>query len=126
MINKLIVLVLITMFKLTAGQAQSIVGAWHWRNSTKVVSIGFKKDGTVSMHSLPKDEAMLEKNAKKGTYSLKDNQLTIRWNDSKVEVLYLKFIEDYSIKLSPVNKNNKSKLNRVFNKIVDEEGTFEK
>src|SRR5438552_5153061 len=118
----LFVLLLTFLLKSSFGQTPSLVGAWYWSDSTKETSIFFKQDGTVSMHSGIKGDAILTKNLRKGKYVLKKNLLVITWVDKDVENDKIKFIDKSSFRLTIADKKNKKlKHALVFRKVIDEE-----
>jgi hypothetical protein len=114
-----IFLVFLVLTKSSFGQANSIVGAWYWKDSTKAMSFFFEEDGDFSMHSGPKGEAILLKNTKKGTYSYVGNKLTIKWEDFKVETNALMFLDANTFRISLADKKGKKQV-FVFRRIVDE------
>lgn len=106
--NLFIALVFLVLTKSSFGQTNAIVGAWYWTDSTKAMSFFFEKDGSFSMHSGPKGEAILLKNTKKGTYSYVGNILTIKWENSEVETDTLLFLDVNTVRISISDKKKAS------------------
>lgn len=113
---------LICCIKIGLSQTRSLVGAWYWSDSTQQTSIFFKSGARILMHTGPKGEAILTKNLKEGTYTLKNNQLTVKWDDGEVQNNYIKFIAKSSFQVTFLDKQSKNqKRDFVFRKVVDEE-----
>ena len=110
------------LIKTGSAQTDVLVGAWLWSDSTTNTSLFFKSGGKVLTHTGPKDGVILTKDLEAGTYTFKDNQLTIKWKDGKVQNGYLKFIDKYSFQITFIDKQNKNqKHDFVFRKVVGEE-----
>ena len=121
------VLLCIFLIKFSLGQSSSIVGAWYWADSTKQTSMFFKQDGSMSMHSGPKGEAILTENLLPGTYTLTKNLLMITWADKRVEKDKIKFLDKDSLKITFADNTSTNKNHQlVFHRVVDEEISEEK
>jgi hypothetical protein len=123
----LIALIFAFLVKSGFGQTTSLVGAWHWSDSTTETSIFFDKDGGVSMHSGLKGEVILTKNLRKGKYVIKTNMVVITWADNRVENDKFKFIDKNSLQISiPDKQATPTRRDLIFRRVVDEEVIEEK
>lgn len=122
MIKVISIFLLAFSTKISFTQTSAIVGAWYWRDAKTATSIFFQDDGTLSMHSGPKDGVILDENLKNGTYTLTKNLLTIKWANNNTENYNIKFLDKNSFKLIAIKPSEKQKkTGLIFRRVLDEE-----
>ena len=121
------VLLFTIVIKVTLSQTPSVVGAWHWSDSTTETSMFFNEDGTVAMHSGPKGSVILSDKLKNGKYSLAGNLLTLKWADNSLQKNEIRFVDKNTFRLTLTDKTSKKeKRQLIFRRVLDEEVVEEK
>lgn len=121
--KKALFLILILLGSIiTYPQSKNIAGAWLWQDSKTSFSLFINEDSTIAKHTGPVNEPILDKNLKRGTYRLKDNQkLLITWADRSTETGSIKFIDNFTLQIQFKTPGTNVIKTYIFKKIIDEE-----
>ncbi|MBL0202102.1 MAG: hypothetical protein IPP81_18685 [Chitinophagaceae bacterium] len=104
------------------SQSKDIVGSWIWLDSVNTIQYFIKANGTIEERYAFSKEDIWKKIPITGTYKFKkDHLLTIKWANESVQIVNVKFIDNFTAEMQTLNRKDGPGDKYVFKKIIDEE-----
>jgi len=104
------------------SQSKDIVGSWIWRDSVNIIQYFIKANGTIEGRSAFSNEDIWKKKPIIGTYKFKkSHSLTIEWADGSVQIVTVKFTDNFTVEMQTLNLKHGPGNKIIFKKIIDEE-----